>query len=62
MKKVWLKSIALSLLLLASPAKAQELEYALELGGMVGASFYFGEANYHTLFKNMNAAGGLVGR
>ena len=62
MKKVWLKILALSLALLASPAKAQELEYALELGGMAGGCFYFGEANYHTLFKNLNAAGGLVGR
>ncbi len=41
---------------------AQELEYKMELGGMVGGSFYMGDANYSSLYKNTGLAGGLVGR
>lgn len=62
MIKAWFRIVAMSLVLLASPAKAQELEYALELGGMLGGSFYLGDANYHAFFKNLHPAGGLVGR
>ena len=62
MIKAWFRILAMSLVLLASPAKAQELEYALELGGMLGGSFYLGDANYHAFFKNLHPAGGLVGR
>lgn len=41
---------------------AQELEYALELGAMAGATNYFGDANYSSPFKGMNLGGGLYGR
>lgn len=47
---------------LCGQTKAQELEYALELGAMAGGSFYLGDANYGTLYKNVNLAGGLMGR
>ncbi len=49
-------------LLLAPPARAQELEYALELGAMAGGSFYLGDANYSSLYKRTKAAAGLMGR
>ena len=42
--------------------KAQELEYALELGGMAGASLYFGDANYSGVFKHPGGALGAIAR
>jgi len=47
-------------LMLISEAKAQE--YLYEIGGMLGSSFYMGDANKTTLFKNMHPAGGAVFR
>lgn len=41
---------------------AQELEYKMELGGMLGGSFYMGDANYTTPFKDLGFAGGVVAR
>ncbi|MEG1546199.1 MAG: DUF6089 family protein [Bacteroides sp.] len=41
---------------------AQELEYKMELGAMLGGSFYMGDANYTTPFKDLGFAGGVVGR
>lgn len=41
---------------------AQELEYKMELGGMVGTSFYMGDANYSAFYKNNGLAGSLMGR
>ncbi|MBR2637619.1 MAG: outer membrane beta-barrel protein [Bacteroidaceae bacterium] len=49
-------------LCLARPLHADELEYRYELGGMAGGSFYLGDANYSSLFKNMNLMGGVVWR
>lgn len=37
-------------------------EYKFEIGGMAGTSFYMGDANKTTLFKNLNFAGGAVFR
>lgn len=56
--------VAAVILLLASVcvASAQELEYNLELGGMVGGSFYMGDANYTTPLKDMALAGGILAR
>lgn len=45
-----------------SYSQAQELEYKMELGGMLGGSFYMGDANYTTPFKNTNFAGALIAR
>jgi len=42
--------------------RAQELEYALELGAMGGVSFYMGDANLNGFYKNVTMAGGLMGR
>lgn len=41
---------------------AQELEYKMELGGMLGGSFYMGDANYTRPFKDMRFGGGIVAR
>lgn len=41
---------------------AQELEYKMELGAMAGGSFYMGDANFTTPFKNSAMAGGLLAR
>ena len=41
---------------------AQNDEYRLELGGAAGGSFYMGDANYSTLFKNMGVSGGVIAR
>ena len=59
------KMVALLLGILLCPATplfAEELEYRYEVGGMTGGSFYFGDANYSGLFKNMNLMGGAVWR
>ena len=37
-------------------------EYLYEIGGMFGTSFYMGDANMNTVFKNPNPAAGLVFR
>lgn len=52
----------LLLLLLPRAASAQELEYALELGGMVGTNFYLGDANYSSFFKQQQPAAAIMAR
>ena len=42
--------------------RAQELEYALELGAMGGPSFYMGDAQLNAFYKNVTMAGALMGR
>ena len=37
-------------------------EYLYEMGGMLGTSFYMGDANRNALFKDMNPAAGFVFR
>ena len=37
-------------------------EYLYEIGGMLGGSFYMGDANQNAIFKNMNPAAGFVFR
>lgn len=58
------RKVATIFLLLSSVhvVPAQELEYKMELGGMIGSSFYLGDANYSTLFKNTSMAGGILAR
>ena len=53
---------AVLLLLPVCAVSAQELEYNMELGGMVGGCFYMGDANYATPFKNMSMTGGVLAR
>ena len=43
-------------------AMAQEDEYRIELGGALGGSFYMGDANYTTPFKDLGIAGGVIAR
>ena len=50
------------LLCIAFAVRGQGLEYRYEVGGMVGASCYYGDANYSSFMKNMNVMGALVGR
>ena len=55
--------LPLSLLLSLLPLRAQtELEYKMEIGGMVGSSVYLGDANYTGLLKNVNLGGGAIAR
>ncbi|BEG99839.1 DUF6089 family protein [Bacteroides sedimenti] len=42
--------------------QAQEDEYKMEAGGMFGGSFYMGDANTSTPFKNMQFAAGAMAR
>ena len=37
-------------------------EYKMEMGGALGGSFYMGDANYSTPFKDMGVAGGFIAR
>ncbi len=48
--------------LLGSYADAQELEYKYEIGGMLGTSFYLGDTNTNSLYKNNGLAGGAMMR
>ena len=50
------------LLLPLCAVSAQELEYNMELGGMVGASYYMGDANNTTPLKDVAMAGGVLAR
>ncbi len=45
-----------------SAVRAQELEYALELGAKAGPMVYFGDANYGSPLKNINASAGIFAR
>ena len=56
-----LYSIAFALLMTLG-MNAQELEYALELGAMVGPSFYMGDGNTNGFYSNVTLAGGVMGR
>lgn len=58
------QNILLGTLLLccATVVRADELEYRYEVGVMVGGSSYYGDANYSSLYDNMNIMGGLVAR
>ena len=54
-----------AVLLLLSPicvVAAQELEYNLELGGVVGSCSYMGDANNTALFGNGTLVGGVLAR
>ena len=50
------------LMCLVSGVRADGLEYRYEVGAMAGISSYYGDANYHIPFKNINAMGGVVWR
>ncbi len=50
------------LLLSVCVASAQELEYKMELGALVGSGSYMGDANYYNPWKNMAMAGGILAR
>ena len=50
------------LLCLVGGVRADDLEYRYELGAMGGMSGYYGDANYHMPFKNINAMGGILWR
>ena len=56
--------LAAAFLLLVSVCmvSAQELEYKMELGALAGGSFYMGDANFTTPFKNTAPMGGLLAR
>jgi len=42
--------------------RAQELEYKYEVGALLGTSFYLGDANTSTFYKNSNFGGGAMMR
>lgn len=56
--------LTLFVLIQFHPARveAQELEYALELGGNAGGSFYFGDANYSGWYKHLGGSLGAIAR
>lgn len=55
--KAFILTMILSLAQFAN-VSAQELEYKYEVGPMLGASFYLGDANYSSLYKHTNIGGG----
>lgn len=57
-----LYTVVVAFTLFATGMRAQELEYALELGAMTGPSFYMGDASLNGFYKDVTLAGGLMGR
>ena len=53
-------TMALLLWLTALSVKAQELEYKYEVGGLLGTSFYLGDANTDRWYKNNGLGGGAM--
>lgn len=51
---------AICFLAMGVGAKAQELEYKYEIGGLLGTGFYLGDANTNKLYKNNGLAGGAM--
>lgn len=65
MKNIGLKHIIFMgafLLCLVDGVRADGLEYRYEVGALGGMSGYYGDANYHVPFKNINAMGGVLWR
>lgn len=56
--RVLVTTLMIALLVPQNMVRAQELEYALELGAMAGGSFYLGDANYSGWYKHL---GGTIG-
>lgn len=54
--------LCVALLCTASALHADDLEYRFEVGGMLGGSSYYGDANYSSLLKGTGFMGGFVGR
>ena len=54
----WFLVLVLSIVFLSVHSQ----EYKYEIGGIAGGSFYMGDANKTTLFKNMNPGAGIVFR
>lgn len=54
--------VLLTMLSSLSCLRAQEAEYKMEFGIMGGGSFYLGDANYHTFYKNTKPAAGVFAR
>lgn len=52
----------LILSVLALPGRAQEEVYKMELGAMLGGSFYLGDANYTGFYKGTRPMGGIMAR
>lgn len=51
-----------SLCLVSGSTHAQEAEYKMEFGVMGGGSFYLGDANYHTIYRDTKPAFGAFAR
>lgn len=54
--------ISIIILLCLSSFGVGAQEYLYEIGGMLGGSFYMGDANRSTLFKNLNPAASVLFR
>ncbi len=54
--------ILFTFLLPTLATKGQEEVYKMELGFMAGGSFYLGDANYSTFYKNTRPMGGIMAR
>ncbi len=62
MNSTFLQRTLLAFLLLFTSLSMKAQEYLYEIGGMLGSSFYMGDANKNTAFKNMNPSAGVLFR
>lgn len=61
-KSILATLIILMMTIMPCNMRSQELEYALEVGGMAGASLYFGDANYSGILKHPGGTLGAIAR
>ena len=62
MHSTFFQRISIIILLSLSSFGAGAQEYLYEIGGMLGGSFYMGDANKNSVFQNMNPAASVLFR
>ncbi len=62
MRSTFFQRTSIIILLCLSSFRVDAQEYLYEIGGMLGGSFYMGDANKNTVFKNMNPAASFIFR
>ena len=62
MRSTFFQRTGIILLLCLSSFGASAQEYLYEIGGMLGGSFYMGDANKNAVFRNMNPAASAIFR
>ena len=62
MRSIFFQRLGITILLCVSSFGAGAQEYLYEIGGMLGGSFYMGDANKNSVFMNMNPTASAIFR